>query len=69
MGPECDSPDKVLQLYLADRPRLLELVADAPVITDDRPYTEFPLWRAVFRPPGYREDLDGPRLRRLLGGR
>ena len=42
------------RLYLLDAEGLARLVGDAPVVTDDQPYTEFPLWRWVFDPAGRR---------------
>ncbi len=68
-GTECDSAEKVLGLYIADERGLRGFVAGAPVITDDRPLTEFPLWRALSREGEYLEELNAPRLRELLPGR
>jgi spermidine synthase len=67
-GRECDSPEKVLGLYLADERPLRGLLADAPVITDDRPYTEFPLLRTLRGGSRYYEVLNAPRLRQELQG-
>jgi hypothetical protein len=44
----------------------MSFLADTDVITDDRPYTEFPLWRALRGDEHYRRILDAPRLRELL---
>lgn len=65
-GAECDRPEKILALQIAETSRLRALVANAAIITDDRPYTEFPLWRALFGWGGYHRKLNGPRLRQLL---
>jgi spermidine synthase len=67
-GGECDRPEKVLALYIGDEQQLRPLVSDAPIITDDRPYTEFPLWRAVSGRGEYYRILNGPELRKRLRG-
>jgi spermidine synthase len=41
-------------LYLIDAAELAQLLHDVPVVTDDRPSTEFPLWRFLFSPAGRR---------------
>ncbi len=43
-------------LFLMTPDALAKFVADQPVITDDRPYTEFPLWRS-FLDPAYRKRM------------
>ena len=35
------------QLYLMDPPEFSSLTQNSPEVTDDHPYTEFPLWRGV----------------------
>ncbi len=65
-GSECDRPEKILDLLVADRRKLLRWLADVPVITDDHPYTEFPLWRALFGAVDYGTPLSGEILRRQL---
>jgi spermidine synthase len=62
----CDQPEKILDLFLGEGRDLAPLLADAPVITDDRPYTEFPLWRALLGRGDYYSPLNGERLRRQL---
>ncbi|MGL4463375.1 MAG: spermidine synthase, partial [Planctomycetia bacterium] len=47
-------PANYKNLYLLDAAGLKRLVGDAPVVTDDRPYTEFPLWRTLFTPAATR---------------
>jgi predicted membrane-bound spermidine synthase len=42
------------KLYLADGAGLAQMVRDARPVTDDHPYTEFPLWRRVFSEDGRR---------------
>ncbi len=44
------SLESLLSLKLMDSKQLAEFVADVPVITDDHPYTEFPLWRSMYDP-------------------
>jgi spermidine synthase len=63
---ECDSPEKVLALFLAEGPELMTFVRDSPIISDDRPYTEFPLWRGWSSQSEYRFVLDRLALRRYL---
>ena len=65
-GSECDRPEKILDLLVADRRSLLPWLEDVPVITDDHPYTEFPLWRALLRGVDYHALLNGELLRRQL---
>jgi spermidine synthase len=65
-GSECDGPDKVLALFLAEGEALRDLVAAAPVLTDDRPYTEFPLWRAWSGSDDYLPRFGAPQLREWL---
>jgi spermidine synthase len=43
-------PKKLRDLYLTDGAGLGRLVAQARAVTDDNPYTEFPLWRQLFLP-------------------
>lgn len=62
----CDTPDKVLSLRLCDRDALLKFTNDCPVVTDDRPFTEFPLWRMDGRDYDYSLTLDATSLRRWL---
>src|SRR5207247_417982 len=45
-----DTPQRLLSLRLCDHQGLALLADGAPIITDDRPYTEFPLWRVVRGP-------------------
>jgi spermidine synthase len=49
-GNEYDRAEKILALRVCDDKRLRPLVEDVPVITDDRPYTEFTLWRFLYDP-------------------
>jgi spermidine synthase len=63
---ECDRPEKVLDLYLADEQELAYFVSGSPTITDDRPYTEFPLWRSIFYAEEYQFKLYAPVLRDWL---
>jgi spermidine synthase len=65
-GDSCNTPKKVLGLYIADGDDLRGLLAQTPVITDDRPYTEFPLWRAFYGGTTYSRLMDGSSLRAIL---
>jgi predicted membrane-bound spermidine synthase len=57
LDDRADTPEKVASLYLSDRQDLLRFTEGTPVITDDLPLTEFPLWRRLFN-PGSRADLN-----------
>lgn len=58
-------PAHLKQLFLLNADGLLRLVADSPAITDDKPYTEFPLWRQIRDPSGQR-NFDANVLREML---
>ena len=45
-------PAKLRQLYLLDAEGMRQLARNSPAVTDDKPYTEFPLWRQYFDPRG-----------------
>jgi spermidine synthase len=42
-----DEPAELLSLHLTDGRELLTALESSPVMTDDRPYTEFPLFRSL----------------------
>ena len=44
------TPEAMLGLYLLSPAELSAFVRGEPVITDNHPYTEFPLWRQTFHP-------------------
>jgi spermidine synthase len=47
--------EKLLEsLFVMDAEALAHLLRDVPIVTDDRPYTEFPVWRLMFSPQGRR---------------
>ena len=62
----CDTPEKVLSLWVCDRDALLKFTSDRPVVTDDRPYTEFPIWRMYGGDSEYWPALDAMALRRWI---
>jgi spermidine synthase len=62
----CSTPDKVLSLRICSRDALLKFTQDRPVVTDDRPYTEFPLWRWEGSDPEYSHMLDAVGLYRWI---
>jgi spermidine synthase len=62
----CSTPAQVLALRLCDRDALLQFTSDAPMLTDDHPYTEFPLWRINWHDPKDFTTLDAPYLTRWL---
>lgn len=45
-------PENLEKLYLTDAEGLAELVKGVRAVSDDHPYTEFPLWRLLFRACG-----------------
>ena len=58
-----DNPRKFMDLYLGDEEQLRGFVEGAPVISDDHPYTEFPLWRRELDPMQYYRLLNANVLR------
>lgn len=44
------TPEAMLGLYLLSPAELSAFVRGEPIITDNHPYTEFPLWRQTFHP-------------------
>ncbi|HQR41316.1 MAG TPA: fused MFS/spermidine synthase, partial [Gemmatales bacterium] len=63
-------PVKLQQLYLLGGSSFGRLVKDVPAVTDDKPYTEFPIWRQFSYPSGakdYVADDVRKRLTELLG--
>jgi len=47
-NPVYGDEDSIRKLYLLSPTELEKLVENVPEITDDHPYTEFPLWRRLF---------------------
>ncbi|EFL50754.1 hypothetical protein DesfrDRAFT_2515 [Solidesulfovibrio fructosivorans JJ]] len=45
--PRLRDPSVLRRMYVFDSRRFAQLVKPFPDVTDDRPYTEFPLWRGV----------------------
>jgi spermidine synthase len=62
-GTGCDQPRKIQDLFVADEVGLRGLFADTKVISDDRPYTEFYLWRSILDRSKYDELLTGSDVR------
>ncbi|HEV3259044.1 MAG TPA: fused MFS/spermidine synthase [Gemmataceae bacterium] len=62
-GREFDRPEKVLGLHVADKQQVRDFVGGVPVISDDRPYTEFPLWRALLNKEDYEQEFSARTLR------
>jgi spermidine synthase len=58
-------PRKLHDLYLTDGAGLGRMVAEANTMTDNNPYTEFPLWRQLFL-PAYRRQLSAKEVRKWL---
>ena len=48
-------PANLESMYLLDQAGIDRLVADRPLITDDMPYTEFPLWCMMLQGDSFRE--------------
>jgi spermidine synthase len=44
-GPVYLDPTKLRRLYIMDASSMAGFTRGTPAVTDDRPYTEFPLWR------------------------
>ncbi|HMP03726.1 MAG TPA: fused MFS/spermidine synthase [Gemmatales bacterium] len=45
-------PEKLRGLYLAPMSAVIARIGAVPAVTDQHPYTEFPLWRQLFHPQG-----------------
>jgi spermidine synthase len=60
----CATPEKVNSLWLCDRDELLRFCGDAPIISDDHPYTEFPLQRS--HTAAYLQSLDASDVQKWL---
>lgn len=54
-GPLYRNRDTLRQLFLMDSEGIRRMTASSCEVTDDRPYTEFPLWRNVLTPSAQRE--------------
>jgi len=52
------NPEAILNLLVLNPGQLFELVKGVDIITDNHPYTEFPLWRSIFN-KAYKLSLDG----------
>jgi spermidine synthase len=65
----CDTPRKVLSLRVCDRNAIMDFTKGRPILTDDHPYTEFPMWRYLLDDPEYRQILDAPKVRQWLASR
>lgn len=54
-APVYGNTENLRQLYLLDSAALAKLVEGVPAVTDDMPYTEFPLWRQINDPASRNE--------------
>lgn len=61
-----DQPEKLLALHVTEGPGLVPLIAGARIVTDDCPYTEFPLWRSRVRDGEYYQVIDPDAYRESL---
>lgn len=59
------SPEGLLDLKIAGPSELGEFVKDAGIITDNHPYTEFPLWRKMFDPL-YKYKFNAKKLKKII---
>lgn len=66
---EFASADKMNRLYLTDRAGLSDFVGGGAVNSDDHPYTEFPLWRAVFKRSRFNRFLAADYVREFMRNR
>ncbi len=60
-----DSPEKLLDLKVADPTELKTFLKNEKVITDNYPYTEFPFWREKFNPL-FKYEFDAEQLRKII---
>jgi hypothetical protein len=58
----------VIDLFLADGEQMRPFLADVPIITDDRPWTQFPLGRVLFRGDAYADAIEPAQLRACIAG-
>jgi spermidine synthase len=65
----CDTPQKVLSLWICGRAPLLEFCKDRPIVTDDHPYTEFPFWRREGSDSDYFRTLNATILKQWIYAR
>jgi hypothetical protein len=68
-GSQLDQPEKILGLYLASEQELVKFLENVVLITDDTPYTEFPLWRWRAKGGEYHQLLTPTLLRNYLKDR
>jgi len=65
-GSGLDRPEKLLKLRVGDKSQFGDFLAGVALITDDHPYTEFPLYRALFRAADYNQEGSADQLRAYL---
>lgn len=65
----CRTPEKILSLWICNRAQLLDFCGGSPLVTDDHPYTEFPIWRMAGWDPDYSKHLNSVELRSWLNSR
>jgi hypothetical protein len=65
-GDLCGKPENLLKLRIAEKDQLQDFVAEAKIITDEHPYTEFYLWRDLLDDPKQHEGITGSGLRQQL---
>jgi spermidine synthase len=54
LGDAINESDMLTNLFLLDEKDFHDYIQDEKIITDDHPYTEFPLWRIIFNPKTHR---------------
>ena len=62
-GPTYRDPAKLRQLYIMDAAASTRMTAGVHAVTDDKPYTEFPLWRRFLK-PDQMEEFTADKLRK-----
>ncbi|MFA5781802.1 MAG: fused MFS/spermidine synthase [Bacteroidales bacterium] len=62
-----DSPEKMLDLKIADSMQLNAFLKNGKVITDNCPYTEFPLWRKRYNPL-FKYEFNAEQLKKIING-
>jgi spermidine synthase len=66
-GDALDQPAKILDLYATSGAALRKYCSDAPLLADDRPYTEFPLWRRLRKDNEYHTIMSGTSYKQFPG--
>ena len=62
-----NSPEEMLNLKVAEAPKLKDFLKDKKTITNNYPYMEFPLWRKMYN-KNFNVWFDAIMLKKILKG-